>query len=541
MATQLIIIDPSVPHYDQLLAGISGEYDLLILDQSQDGIQQIAAYLQGKSGYEAIQVFSHGSPGTLYLGSTVVNNSNLAEYQAQLQQIGSALTDTGDILLYGCHVAEGEVGNRFVNSFADYTGADIAASRDLTGNPALGGDWDLEASAGEVDVNSFLSADYSGVLTDGLTVSTNTQSGWGRTSGEFSNAQAFAVLKADGSVVTWGVDYQGGNSSGVATQLNGTDNSKDVTRIFSNNSAFAALRADGSVVTWGDFSGNSSAVATQLNGTDDSKDVIQLFSTYGAFAALRADGSVVTWGYSDSSAVATQLNGADDSKDVTRIFSSQSAFAALRADGSVVTWGMSDHGGDSSVYQWNSSSYSYVKDYSVASQLDGTVDVTQIFSTLVAFAALRADGSVVTWGLSGGGGDSSAVATQLDGTDDSKDVIQVFSTGLAFAALRADGSVVTWGNSNGGNSSAVAAQLDGTDDSQDVIQVFSTVNAFAALRADGSVVTWGVDYQGGNSSGVATQLNGTDNSKDVTRIFSNNSAFAALRADGSVVTWGGVW
>ena len=223
MAAQLIIIDPSVPQYDQLLAGISGEYDLLILDQSQDGIQQIAAYLQGKSGYEAIQVFSHGSSGTLYLGSTVVNNSNLAEYHAQLQQIGSALTDTGDILLYGCRVAEGEEGNRFVNSLADYTGVDIAASRDLTGNPALGGDWDLEVSTGEVDVNSFLSTDYSGVLTDGLTVSSNTKSGWNHTFGEWKNYGAFAVLKADGSVVAWGHNDYGGDSSTVATQLNGTD------------------------------------------------------------------------------------------------------------------------------------------------------------------------------------------------------------------------------------------------------------------------------------------------------------------------------
>ena len=88
----------------------------------------------------------------------------------------------------------------------------------------------------------------------------------------------------------------------------------------------------------------------------------------------------------------------------------------------------------------------------------------------------------------------------------------------------------------GGNSSAVATQLDGTDDSKDVTQIFSTSEAFAALRADGSVVSWG--GSGGDSSAVAVQLNGTDNSKDVTRIFSNDWAFAALRADGSVVTWG---
>ncbi|MFM6347640.1 MAG: Calx-beta domain-containing protein, partial [Dolichospermum sp.] len=39
--------------------------------------------------------------------------------------------------------------------------------------------------------------------------------------------------------------------------------------------------------------------------------------------------------------------------------------------------------------------------------------VTQIFSTLYAFAALKSDGSVVTWGDSGYGVDSSSVSSQL--------------------------------------------------------------------------------------------------------------------------------
>jgi hypothetical protein len=64
---------------------------------------------------------------------------------------------------------------------------------------------------------------------------------------------------------------------------------------------------------------------------------------------------------------------------------------------------------------------------------------------------------VITWGDSTNGGDSSAVATELDGTID---VIQIFTYGNTFAALREDGSVITWGNSStGGDSSAVSGQL----------------------------------------------------------------------------------
>jgi flagellin-like hook-associated protein FlgL len=95
------------------------------------------------------------------------------------------------------------------------------------------------------------------------------------------------------------------------------------------------------------------------------------------------------------------------------------------------------------------------------------------------------------------GGNSSAVAAQLTGG-----VQAIYSNQNAFAALKADGSVVTWGDSSYGvNSSAVAAQLTGG-----VQAIYYNQWAFAALKADGSVVTWGNTTYGGNSSAVAAQL-----------------------------------
>ena len=68
--------------------------------------------------------------------------------------------------------------------------------------------------------------------------------------------------------------------------------------------------------------------------------------------------------------------------------------------------------------------------------------------------------------------------------DHLRNVKQVSATGCAFAALLANGSVVTWRNSgHGGDSSAVRDQL------QNVQYVVSTYAAFAAILADGSVVT----------------------------------------------------
>ena len=74
----------------------------------------------------------------------------------------------------------------------------------------------------------------------------------------------------------------------------------------------------------------------------------------------------------------------------------------------------------------------------------------------------------------------------------------------AFAAVKPDGSVVTWGAANyDGDSSKVQEQLRGG-----VQHIYSTMWAFAAVKDDGSVVTWGYPNHGGDSQSVQKQLRG---------------------------------
>jgi hypothetical protein len=53
-------------------------------------------------------------------------------------------------LIYGCEVAAGLEGRLFIEQIARLTGADIAASTNLTGYAKAGADWILEATAGSV-------------------------------------------------------------------------------------------------------------------------------------------------------------------------------------------------------------------------------------------------------------------------------------------------------------------------------------------------------------------------------------------------------
>lgn len=339
----------------------------------------------------------------------------------------------------------------------------------------------------------------------------------------YTTEYSFAALKNDGTVVTWGGDdpndvndpLHGGDSLHVKDQLT------DVTVVFASRRAFAALKSNGTVVTWGrpDAGGDSTNVQTHLT------NVVAIYSARDAFAALKSDGKVVAWGqrmYNTPQTVVltvpfTQVE--PELIDVVSVHSTEAAFAALKTDGSVVTWG-----GDSGSFRAGGDSSG------VQTQLH---DVVSLHSTITAFAAVKADGSVVTWGHLSMGGDSSAVQPLLN-------VATVYRTRRAFAALKNDGSVVTWGrvepdpfghgfDGDAGDSTAVQPLLQG------VVAIYSAAGAFAALKNDGTVVTWGAAPRADNpsdSTAVQDQLTG------IVNIHSNEGGFAAVKADRSVVTWG---
>lgn len=153
MAQDLIFIDSRVADYQTLIAGLSADAEWVLLDAGQDGLLQMQKALSQYTELDSIQIISHGSAGALYLGSTVLTSENLDGHADILQMIGASLAPGGDLLLYGCDVAEGDTGAAFISRLAQLTGADVAASTNVTG---AGGDWLLEAMTGEVTATSAL-------------------------------------------------------------------------------------------------------------------------------------------------------------------------------------------------------------------------------------------------------------------------------------------------------------------------------------------------------------------------------------------------
>jgi len=216
----------------------------------------------------------------------------------------------------------------------------------------------------------------------------------------------------------------------------------------------------------------------------------------------------INTGYVESCGRYDSSSVSSNLQSVKTIFATNGAFAALKNNGRVITWGDSDFGGDSS---------------NVNSDLQS--DVKTIFSSWSAFAALKTNGSVITWGYPEYGGDSSDVSSDLQ-----SDVKTIFSTYGAFAALKTNESVITWGDYEcGGDSSNVESDLQ-----SDVKSIVSNHGAFAALKTNGRVITWGDPDFGGDSSNCSAFL---QNGVIQVEAVHHNSKFRATKYDGTQVQW----
>ena len=331
MITPFIFIDARVPDIDTLLAAFPREAEVVLLNPAQDGVQQIAAVLAGQSDIDAIHIVSHGAEGTLFLGDAVLNSSTLAQYRTELQIIGAALNQDGDILLYGCDVAGGPSGKTFIEQLAAYTRADVAASTNVTGSFRLGGDWLLEANAGSVEAKTLIASGFTGTLAATLPSGAldPTFDGDGKVTTSFGTGDDVInamVIQPDGKILVAGTTSIGGNRHFALARYN-TDGSLDTT-FYGDGKLFTVLGSGEDVVT---------ALALQTDGRILAGGYATVDSSQrGAFALARynADGSLDTTFDGDGRVIASLASNA----------SGAISALAVTNDGSVVVSGGQNSG-----------------------------------------------------------------------------------------------------------------------------------------------------------------------------------------------------
>jgi large repetitive protein len=149
----VVVIDSRVTNFEGLLQGLDPNAIVRVIQANEDGVKVIGQLLGSTGNVSSLQIVSHGQSGLLSLGTSLLDNNSFANVNVTSELSGwrTGLTANADILLLGCDVAQGAKGQDFVQKLADITGADISASTDDTGAAALGGNWQLEFTVGNVE------------------------------------------------------------------------------------------------------------------------------------------------------------------------------------------------------------------------------------------------------------------------------------------------------------------------------------------------------------------------------------------------------
>jgi len=366
-------------------------------------------------------------------------------------------------------------------------------------------------------------------------------------------------LKYDGTVWAWGANADGqlgnGTTAGQLTPVQVT-NLTNVVEVAAGSAHSYALKSDGTVWAWG-----NNASGQLGNGTTTPQTIpiqVSALSSVRTIAsghdfglAAVTNGPVYAWGNNSSgqlgdnstnnAATPVPVSGLSNAIAVAGGFGHS---AALTADRAAHAWGQNSFGqlGDATT---NASLVPVlVPDGSMGLGLAAGDDHTVL---------IKLDGHVWTFGrndfgqLGINGTNNSAIPTIVNGAKAGAEI------NLTGAALRADGTVWTWGyglsDALGDTtiaSRATAGMVSNLSEVQKIVTgaTFLTSHSghFLALRMDGTVWAWGDNQFGQIGVGPVESLPGypvqVPGLSNITSVAANGSMSFALRDDQTLWAWG---
>ncbi|MEH1949260.1 MAG: putative Ig domain-containing protein, partial [Nostoc sp.] len=521
--TRLVFIDPQVDDYQSLVMGVLPDTSVVVLDANQDGIEQISQVLESHQGVNSLHIVSHGAPGCIYLGNSQLNNETLNRYAAKLMGWANALSEDAQLLLYGCKVAQTELGVLFIRCLSELTSAVVAASDDLTGSAALGGNWELEVSTAPIVPRLAFGQEvitaYTSILPVVLDDSFDSDGKVTTDIGTNTTDIAYSIaLQDDGKILVAGVSNN--NFAVVRYESNGSlDTSfgtagKVTTNLGSTDIAYSiALQDDGKILVAGVSSSNFAVLRYDSNGSLDTsfgtagKVINNLGSSDIAYSvALQGDGKILLAGVSNSNFAVLRYNSngsLDNSfgtagKVITNLGSTDIARSiALQDDGKILVAGVSNN--NFAVVRYNSNG-----SLDTSFGTTGTV-TTNLGSTDIAYSiALQDDGKILLVGVSNNNfavvryDSNGSLDTSLGTTG--KVITNLGGTDIAYSvSVQANGKIIVAGSSSN-NFALVRYNSDGTLDTNfnttgiitTDIGTNTTDNAYALTQHDGKIIVAGV-------------------------------------------------
>jgi len=294
------------------------------------------------------------------------------------------------------------------------------------------------------------------------------------------------ALMTDGTVWAWGENGSGqlGNGTGIDSktpiQVLGPGGAGFLTGIVGIAAGYSefnvALKDDGSVWTWGQniygqlgyglTGGKTTPVQVKGPGGVGYLTDVQSVSAGGSHTvALKTDGTVWAWGHNNTgqlgdgtetdSTTPVQVVGPGGSgvlTDVRYVEAGDSYTVAIKSDNTVWAWG--DNGSGQLGDGTNTDRKTPVQVVGIGGT--GFLADTQVVSAGGRHTvALKADGSIVAWGLNQDGqlGDGTTIFNRKtpapvvgpDGTGTFADAETIVAGDSHTVALKADGTVWTWG------------------------------------------------------------------------------------------------
>ncbi|MEO1525353.1 MAG: DUF4347 domain-containing protein [Planctomycetota bacterium] len=149
----IVFVDSAVPDLADLLGELNAtapDAEVFVLTGDRDGVDQVTEILESRDAIEELHFISHAGGDGVQLGDIWLGSTNLPAYAAQIASWRDALTQSADMLFYGCDLASTMSGREFLESMAELTLADVAASDDDTGHTSLRADWELEHQVGAI-------------------------------------------------------------------------------------------------------------------------------------------------------------------------------------------------------------------------------------------------------------------------------------------------------------------------------------------------------------------------------------------------------
>lgn len=326
------------------------------------------------------------------------------------------------------------------------------------------------------------------------------------------------ALQANGTLWAWGDNAAGqlggGGTSAAAPVATGSALPTRSTAMGSGHGL--AVRADGTLWAWGDntfgqLGDGTTTFRTRPVQVGTDNDWVQVAGGTSFSLALKANGTLWAWGSNNLGQLGNSTNSGMTNANTTplqvgggnytRIAAGPSHALAIRDDGVLYSWGSNFYGqlgnGTSSV---NSATAS-----PTPAPVSGSGIYTQIAAGLYHSMALRADGSLWTWGNNDqgqlgtnqflGGGNLVKSPTVAPGT------YTAIAAGSSHSlALSSDGLLYTWGLNNNGQLGNQPRSVFNTYQASPLADIYSQLAAGAnhslALRANGSLWVWGRNANG---------------------------------------------